>query len=204
MNVNRRILLGVLLAVGFVCLAIVFFRERVPTFQGKTVYGWMLETRSSLLERNLGLSAIGTNAVSYLARALNPEPTFYDRYASIRRPGVQAILKKLPVGWKWTVSSQEVRSQAAYSLLAFGFEAGPALEALHTELLRPDTPDRQTIIFCLNELGPPRESILPLVHAWPLLTNDVGPARHSLLFALGTRRTRCSPACGLDCLERIG
>jgi HEAT repeat protein len=165
---------------GFILLS-----PSVPNYQGKSVYDWMFQQQSSALESNPGLSAIGSNAVPYLARALAMRNTPYDRFAWVRNHRVQTVANKLGLGLRWTRPSKQVRHYATWSLLAFGFESRPALPQLHAELLAPDAADRQMIIACLSELGLPVESIPLLVQAWPLATNNSSNVRHDLLYALG-------------------
>ena len=190
-RLNRLWALAALSAVALI--AAMFARETsVPKHQGKTVYDWMLETRSSSLEDNKGLGAIGTNAVPYLARALAMRKTPYDRFAFLRHSRVQNVVTNLAFGLRWTKPSAEVRRAAARSLLGFGFEAKPALSQLHAELVSPDAPDRQTVVHCLLELVPPPESIPFLLRAWSLATNEVWVVRHDLLHALGRAGTNAA------------
>lgn len=171
---------SVLLIAGLIAAV----RTRVPTYKDKDVYQWMLEQRSSALESSPGFMAIGSNAVPFLARALAIDRTWYDRFAWVRSQRFQAMAKSHRLGFTWRMPSQEVRRKAAWSLLAFGFESRPALPQLHGELFRATDTDRQTVIHCLSELGPPPESIPLLVKAWPLTTNETYVVRHDLLHCL--------------------
>src|SRR5438552_1776733 len=174
-----------LLLLGLIIAGFLAWTPAIPSFQGKTVYDWMLETRSSALASNPGLSAIGSNAVPYLARALAMRKTPYDRYRLIRDGRVQKVLQRLGFGLRWTKPGKEIRDRATWSLLALSFEARPALPELHAELLNPEAADRQMVIACLAEIGPVPESIPLLVRAWPLTTNEVYVIRHDLLHTLG-------------------
>lgn len=187
----RRVLL-VLAAVAVLVGAFVLLTPPVPSYQGKSVYDWMMETRSSALEDNPGLSAIGSNAVPYLARALEMRKTPYDRFAFVRHPRMQTAARKLGLGLRWTSPSKKVRGQASYSLLAFSFEARPALPQLHAELLAPDAADRQSVLGCLRAIGLPPESIPLLVQAWPLSTNEGSNVRNDLLHTLGRAGTNAA------------
>jgi hypothetical protein len=120
----RKLLVGFGAVAAFVG-AFMLLSPRVPSHQGKSVYDWMLETRSSALEENPGLSAIGSNAVPYLARALEMRNTPFDRFAFVRHPRMQIAARKLGLGLRWTSPSKKVRGQASYSLLAFSFAARP-------------------------------------------------------------------------------
>jgi tetratricopeptide (TPR) repeat protein len=152
----------------------------------------MFQTKSSDLAANRGLSAIGSNAVPYLARALATTNTPFDRSAWVRHPYAQWLLTRVGDNPRWTKSSLETRRAASFVLLAFGFEARPALPELHAELLRPNAADRQTVVHCLAELGPLPESLPFLVQAWPLTTNEVWVVRHDLLHTLGTAGTNAA------------
>ena len=164
----------------------------VPSHQGKTVSDWMMETRSSALESNPGLMAIGSNAVPYLAEALATEPTKYDRYAWVRSPTFQKMAGRLHLDYTWTKPAEEVQRWAAWSLLAFGFEAKPALSQIHAHLLRPRNQNRQMMIHCLGEMRCPPESIPWLVKAYPLTTNESDNVRHDLLHLLGQGGTNAA------------
>jgi len=182
---KSRNLFIALLAFIFVTSVWFSLRRGVPSYRGKDVYAWMLEQNSSALESNPGLMAIGSNAVPFLARALAMEQTTYDRYRWARSSRFQSFAKQLHLGFTWRMPASEVRNRAAMALLAFGFEAAPALPELHAELLRARDTDRQLVIFALSELGPLPESIAWLVKAFPLATNETSVVRHSLLHALG-------------------
>lgn len=160
--------------------------SREPRFEGRSVFYWMLDNRSSDLSANPGLTAIGTNAVPYLAKALNAERTAYDKSALIRLPALQRILAGLGIRGGWTIPSADIRRAAGFSLLAFGFEARSALPQLHTALLQSNAGDRQLVINCLCEMGPLPESIPVLIQAWPLATNEDWIVRDTLLYALGS------------------
>jgi len=184
------------LGIGAIVLGLVVTwfatRPAVPSYQRKDVYYWMFQTKSSDLADNPGLSAIGSNAVPYLARALATTNTPFDRSAWVRHPYAQWLLTRVGDNPRWTKSSLETRRAASFALLAFGFEARPALPQLHAELLRPNAADRQTVVHCLAELGPLPESLPLLVQAWPLTTNEVWVVRHDLLHALGTAGTNAA------------
>ncbi len=198
---KRRFLIGLAVVVAALVGALFLFdfSERVPSHKGKSVYQWMLEQNSSALESNPGLTAIGSNAVPFLARALRTEQTMYDRYKWVRKPWFQQLVKKwnaftkrMSVGFTWYMSSETLRRRAAWSLLAFGFESKPALPALHAELLRANDTDRQTIVRCLNEIGPTEESIPYLVKAFPLTTKETYVVRHDLIHTLGRGGTNAA------------
>jgi HEAT repeat protein len=126
--------------------------------------------------------------VPFLAKALRTEQTMFDRYAWASKGWFQKLAKKGKLNFTWRISAEAVRRQAAWSLLAFGFESKPALPQLHAELLRPyvrDPSDRQRIVFCLSELGPPQESIPYLVKAFPLTTKEDYVWRQTLIHMLG-------------------
>src|SRR5262245_9860528 len=93
---KRRLIIGLrgVIAVLLGALLVFSFSERVPSHQGKDVYQWMLEQNSSALESNPGLTAIGSNAVPFLAHALRTEQTMYDRYKWVRKPWFQQLVKK--------------------------------------------------------------------------------------------------------------
>ena len=164
----------------------------VPSHQGKSVYGWMMETRSSALESNPGLMAIGSNAVPYLAEALAIERTQYDRYAWVRSPAFQKMAARLHLDHLWTKPAEEIQRWAAWSLLAFGFEAKHALSQIHARLLQPQNQNRQMMIHCLGAMGCPSESIPWLVKAYPLTTNETSNVRHDLLHLLGQGGTNAA------------
>jgi HEAT repeat protein len=185
-------ILGALTLVSLLIAGLVL-PPSVPQFQGKTVYDWMFSLPSSSLDSSPGLTAIGTNALPYLARALATPPTPYDRYGLVRDPRTQKVLKQLGFGPRWTGSSGEIRRKAAFALLAFGFEAGPALPALHAELISPQAADRQTVIACLSELGPRPESIPFLIQAWALATNESSGVRNDLLNTIGHADSNAVP-----------
>jgi HEAT repeat protein len=161
-------------------------RFSLPKHAGKNVYYWMFQNRSSDLQENPGLNAMGTNAVPFLANALRVRKTLFDRFGWLHFPSVRKALADAAPGFTWTHSAREVQSAAASSLLAFGFQAQPALPALLQAIIDPRVEDstRQTIIFVLGELGPPIESIRYLSAAWPLTTNESSIARHDLLSVL--------------------
>lgn len=170
----------------------------MPVYNGKDVYYWMLKTRSSSLDSNPGLKAIGTNAVPYLARALNTPPTFFDRFGWLRDPKVQAACTNLGLSFNWTHPARELRSAAAYSLVAFGFQAEPALAQLHQALTDPTLDDqtRQMVVWSLREIGPPAESLPFLLAAWPLTTNTLfWPVRHDLLLTIASMATNAPARC---------
>jgi hypothetical protein len=166
--------------------------NNVPSHQNKDVYTLMFEQRSSALESSPGFMAIGSNAVPYLARALAIDRTIYDKLAWVRKPGFQQLAQKLHFSFTWRKSAREMRRAAAFSLLAFGFEARPALPQLHAELVRPNSDDRKTILHCLSSMGTPVESIPWLVRAFPLTTNESAGVRHDLLHTLGQGGTNAA------------
>jgi HEAT repeat protein len=161
-------------------------RSSLPKHAGKDVYYWMLQNRSSDLQANPGLNAMGTNAVPFLADALCIRKTVFDRFEWLHSPSVRKALADAAPGFTWTHSAREVQRAAASSLLTFGFQAQPALPALLRTVIDPSIEDntRQTVIFVLGELGPPIESIRYLSAAWPLTTNESSIARHDLLSIL--------------------
>jgi HEAT repeat protein len=177
---------GIPLVIAIAVYILFASRTSLPEHQGKTVYDWMFESRSSDLDTNPGLKAIGSNAVPYLARALAMRNTPYDRYRWVRHPVAQYVLTNAGFGLRWTRPSRDVRYAATWSLLEFSFEATPALPELYAELAKPDAADRQMVIACISDAGPPDESIPRLVQAWPLCTNDSYNVRHDLLHTLGT------------------
>jgi hypothetical protein len=181
----RRIILAAILATLIVLLFWLLTRSSVPSYQGKDVYTLMFEQRSSALGSSPGFMAIGSNAVPFLARALAIDKTLYDKFSWVRQPSFQKFAESNHLGFTWRKSAREVRHAAAFSLLAFNFEARPALPELHIELLRAKDTERQTIVHCLSELGPPPESIPWLVKAFPLTTNETYVVRHDLLHTLG-------------------
>ena len=77
--------------------AFLALRPSVPSYQGKSVYKWMFASQSSALEDNPGLSAIGSNAVPYLARALamNPEVLLYDEPTTGLDPIMSDVINEL-------------------------------------------------------------------------------------------------------------
>ena len=158
-----------------------------PRYSGQDVYYWMFQTRSSSLDDNAGLKAIGSNAVPHLTRALAIRSTIFDRLAWVRKPPVQRSLSHLPVGFTWTRDTQTVRRQAAFSLLTFEAEARSALPELHAALADPtlENGTRQMVVSTLLEIGLSGESVPHLLAAWPLTTNDTSSAaRHDLVLAL--------------------
>jgi HEAT repeat protein len=191
---KRRFAIGLtgVIAVLLGVLLLFTFSERVPSHQGKDVYQWMLEQKSSALEDNRGLMAIGSNAVPFLAQALRTEQTMYDRYKWVQKGWVQKVAKKRNLSFTWRNPAETVRRRAAWSLLAFGFESKPALPELHAELLRANDTDRQTIVHCLSEVGPAEESIPWLVKAFPLTTKETYVVRHDLIHALGRGGTNAA------------
>ena len=164
----------------------------IPTYKGKDVYQWMLETKSSALESNPGLMAIGTNAVPFLARALVSGPTRYDRYHWVRTAWFQRLARRLQLGPTWTMPASDLQRWAGFSLLAFGFEAREALPELHQALVRSNNWDRQQIVYCLSEMGCPQESLPWIIKAWHVATNDVNSSQDSLLFLLGVGGTNAA------------
>jgi len=171
------------------------FSERVPSYQGKDVYEWMISQNSFALESNPGLLAIGSNAVPFLAKALRTEQTMFDRYAWASKGWFQKLAKKGKLNFTWRISAEAVRRQAAWSLLAFGFESKPALPQLHAELLRPyvrDPSDRERIVHCLRALGPAPESIPYLVKAFPLTTKEDYVVRKFIIYTLGSGGTNAA------------
>ncbi|HWN94226.1 MAG TPA: HEAT repeat domain-containing protein [Methylomirabilota bacterium] len=167
-------------------------RAAVPRFQGKDVYEWMFESKSSALENNPGLMAIGSNAVPFIAEALALDQTRYDRHRWVRSPAVQRTARRLGLGFTWTKSASEVQHSAAWSLLAFSFEAKHALPEIHRDLLRTKNGHRQLMVHCLSEMGCPPESIPVLVKAWPLTTNESYNVRHDLLHLFGLGGTNAA------------
>jgi HEAT repeat protein len=164
----------------------------IPVYQGKDVYQWMLETKSSALESNPGLMGIGTNAVPFLAKALVSGPTRYDRYRWVRTAWFQRLARSLRLGATWTKPASELQRWAGFSLLAFGFEARPALPELHQALVESNNWDRQQIVHCLSEMGCPPESLPWIVKAWHVATNDATSSQDSLLFLLGVGGTNAA------------
>ena len=161
------------------------WQKRTPSYQGKDVYQWMFEQNSSALESNPGLTAIGSNAVPYLARALGTDQTIYDRCAWVRKAWFQQLARKWNLDFTWRKPATAARYSASRALLAFGFESRPALRQLHAELLRARDTDRQTVVHCLAELGPLPESIPWLVKAFPLAVDETYVVRHDLIHTLG-------------------
>lgn len=152
----------------------IWMSPRIPSHEGKDVYYWMFQTKSSGLEDNPGLSAIGANAVPYLAHALAMQSCPYDRHAWLRHRSVQAVLDWIaPNAITWRNPAGRMRNQAAISLLAFSFEAKPALPELHAALTDPSLADhtRQTVVHALRAIGPQQESLPYLLAAWPMVTN---------------------------------
>lgn len=161
----------------------------VPSYQGKDVYEWVLETKSSALESNPGLMAIGSNAVPFIAEALVIEQTRFDRYAWVRKPKFQSLARRLHLRFTWTKSASELNRGAVWSLLAFGFEAKEALPQIHAVLIRTNSPHRQMLANCISAMGCPPDSIPWLVKAWPLATNEGSNVRHDMLHSLGRSGT---------------
>jgi HEAT repeat protein len=184
----------VLLLIGFATglAAWVATRAPVPSYQGKDVYHWMFESKSSALEDNPGLMAIGSNAVPFIARALALDQTRYDQYKWVRTPIFQRTARPLHLGFRWTKPASEVQNKAAWSLLAFGFEAKHALPEIHLDLLRTNNSHRQLMVNCLSEMGCPPESLPVLVEAWPLTTKESYNVRHDLLHLLGQGGTNAA------------
>src|SRR5437868_5006869 len=111
---SLKLWLGLLFVVCLLFAGLWAMIPSVPSFEGKTVYEWMFETRSSHLASNPGLSAIGSNAVPYLARALTMRKTLYDRYRYLRDPRVQKAFSHLRVGLRWTKPGREIRDRATW------------------------------------------------------------------------------------------
>ena len=174
-----------MLAMTILILFWLLTRSSVPSYQGIDLYTLMFNQSSSALDSSPGFMAIGSNAVPFLARALATDKTLYDKFSWLRRPSFQKFAQSNHLGFTWWKSAREVRHAAAFSLLAFIFEARPALPQLHIELLRAIDTERQTIVNCLSELGPPPESIPWLVKAFPFTTNETYVVRHDLLLTLG-------------------
>lgn len=168
----KRRIAWITIAVVTLALVAWLLPHRLPTHEGKTVYDWMFANQSSDLQKNPGLMAIGTNAVPYLARALTMRNTPFDRYAWVRRPFSQRILKSLGFDMRWTMPSRSIRQQSVYSLVAFDYEAAPALPEILAELVSPDAADPQGIYDSINRIGMPTVSIPYLVKAWSLHTNS--------------------------------
>jgi HEAT repeat protein len=190
---SRRCWLWILLVAAVAACVLFASRPSLPEYQGKTVYDWMFESRSSDLDSNPGLKAIGSNAVPYLARALAMRKTPYDRYQWVRHPVAQYFLTNARFGLRWTRPSREVRHAATWSLLEFDFEATPALPELYAELMSPDAADRQMVIACIGSAARPEESVPRLVQAWPLCLNDPYNVRHDLLYTLGIAGSNAAP-----------
>ena len=169
-------------------------RTSVPVYEGKDVYEWMLETTSSALESNPGLLAIGTNAVPYLGEALVSGPTRYDRHRWIRKSRFQSLARNLRLGPTWTKPASELRAQAAWGLLAFGFEARPALPQLHQALMQSNISHRSQVVYTLSALGCPAESLPWITKAWHVATNDVNSTQDALLYLLGVGGTNAATA----------
>ena len=190
---NRRRLTIVALTILFTGVAAWLVSVKpVPSHQGKSVYYWMMETRGSALESNPGLMAIGSNAVPYIAEVLATEHTKYDQHAWIRSPIFQQWAGRLHLGYAWTKPAREVQRWAAWSLLAFGFEAKHALPQIHADLLKPRNEHRHELLSCLAEMGCPEESIPWLVKAYPLTTNESSNVRHDLIHLLGRGGTNAA------------
>lgn len=179
-----------LVGLALVLSAIYATQPSTPRFQGKDVYDWMFANKSSDLQDNPGLMAIGTNAVPYLARALAMRNTPYDRYAWVRRPFTQRLLKSLGVDMRWTMPSRNIRRRAVFSLMAFDYEAAPALPEILDELVSPDAADPQGIYDSISRIGMPSESIPYLVKAWSLHTSS--HLRMELLSYLGRGGTNAA------------
>ena len=184
---------GIPLIVATAVFILVASRPALPEHEGKTVYDWMFESRSSNLEDNPGLRAIGSNAVPYLARALAMRSTPFDRYRWVRHPLTQYVLTNAGFGLRWTKPSRDIRYAATWSLLEFDFEATPALPELYAELANPGAADRQMVIACIGSAARPEESVPRLVQAWPLCINDPYNVRHDLLYVLGTSGSNAAP-----------
>jgi len=189
---RRRLVIIALMVVVTGLAAWLVTVKSVPSYRGKSVYYWMMETRGSALESNPGLMAIGSNAVPYIAEALATERTTYDRYAWVRSPIFQQWAGRLHLGYTWTKPAREVQRWAAWSLLAFGFEAKHALPQIHTDLLRPRNEHRHELISCLGEMGCPEESIPWLVKAYSLTTNESDNVRNDLIHLLGQGGTNAA------------
>ena len=191
---KRRFAIAVTAVIALLLAAVLLFifSERVPSHQGKDVYQWMLEQKSSALESSPGLMAIGSNAVPFLARALRTEQTMYDRFKCVQKGWFQTFAKERNLNFTWRNPARTVRRQATWSLLAFGFESKPALPELHAALLRAEDTDRQMIVFCLSEVGPAEESIPWLVKAFPLTTKEGYVVRHTIIHTLGKGGTNAA------------
>jgi HEAT repeat protein len=201
----KRHWLAIIALIVFAALAAwLFTRQRIPSYQGKDVYEWMFETRSSALESNPGLMAIGSNAVPFIAEALGLQRTQYDRFKWVRSPTFQRFAKRMHLGFRWTRPASEVQHSAAWALLAFGFDAKPALPQIHSDLLRTNNPDRQTLVHCLGEMGCPSECIAWLVQAWPLVTNETYVVRHDMLHLLGQGGTNAATLAMPIVIEALG
>jgi HEAT repeat protein len=173
----------VVATVGVLGLILWMASGRLPTYQGKGVYHWMLQTQSSSLADNPGLAAIGTNAVPYLARALAAPQTQFDRHAWVRSRWAQRVLGSVPLGHRWTHPAAEVRQAAAYSLLTFQHDARPALPELLSALNDPSLEDgtRQLVLWVLGKLGPPDEALTAIIRAWEMASNASPGTRQSEL-----------------------
>lgn len=178
---SRRWLI-VVATVGFVGLILWRASGRLPTYQGKDVYDWMLKTQSSSLADNPGLTAIGTNAVPYLARALAAPQTHFDRHAWVRSRWMQRLLGSA-LGYRWSHPAAEVRRAAARSLLTFQHDARPALPVLLSALTDPALDDgtRQEVLFVLGELGPPDEALTAIIRAWVTTSHSAPQSMQSVL-----------------------
>lgn len=139
---------------------------REPEYQGKPISYWMMQTTSSALEGNSGLAAIGTNAVPFLARALGTKESFYAKCLRTLGPVLPAALHRVLPESMTTERAEKVRHKAAYSLLAFGPQAGAAWPYLLEATKDEDMGVRQIALNSIAQLGPRKETIPHLIAAW--------------------------------------
>jgi hypothetical protein len=83
----------------------------------------------------------------------------FDRYEWANKGWFQKLAKKGKLNFTWRIPAESGTATGRVVVISVWVRKQAALPELHAELLRATNTDRQTIIFCLSEVGPVPESI---------------------------------------------
>lgn len=176
-----------LIGIGFfvVLAGLPFLYLREPAYKGKPIRQWMAELESSKLEKSEGLSAIGADAVPVLAKALASKESIGRKILRLYRTKIPLKMRKLFAKGMTEEEATKISRQAAFALMAYGFEAKATLPALYAKLNYPDEEVRRLVLATIREVGPGEESIPHLISAWGQWTASSESLRADLAKLLG-------------------
>ncbi len=165
---RNRLVIG-LVAAGLLIVALTLtigHHDREPLFRGQSLTVWLTNVHSSRIEDSEALSAIGTNAIPFLIKALAAKESHYAKCLRLYGSNLPALLlKRLPRG-RTRMDAEILKSCAIQALMAFGPRAESARSAL-LAALEDESPMNQLLILqTLLNLGPSAKSIPILVQTW--------------------------------------